>query len=651
MNISRCFRFLVSGFFFSLLLGVQLYAWQPNGVPICVSIQTIGISAEAPAVVSDGVGGAIIAWEDNRDHEYTDIYTERVDSTGNTLWTLNGVAICTDRYDYYPSIVSDGSGGAIINWIDTRYGLGHLYFQRVNSSGTPLWALGGVAIFTTYEAYLPTMVSDGSGGAIITWYDDRNGFGIGNIFAQHVNSSGNAVWAANGISIATVGNDQSPTITSDGLGGAIITWEDGRTGTTGNIYAQHVDSSGNALWTTNGVVVCTAARNQYDPTIVSDGSGGAIIAWQDTRNEIYYNIYAQHVDSTGNSLWTTNGVEICNADIGQYNTIIPIVSDSADGAIMTWMDNREGEAIYNIYSQRVNSTGSTLWRLNGVAVCTATNYQYNPTISSDGYNGAIVTWEDFRNGSTLNIYAQHVNSEGSTLWINNGRNICNVTNSQYLPTIVSDGLDGAIIAWDDYRYGQEDSNIFAQRINGTGYVPYPSTELNVVNSSETVTFHVGDTTGDYLPVQLYFVSTSPDTVTVTMVDTTAPNLPTNHYIPRYWIITPVVTESNLTTTITFSYTSSDFLASGVPLESELVPSWDTTGLGNWVSITTGVTVDTVNHQLTVSGITHFSNWTLGAYNGLVPVEDWELYAGDRALIKSEVSGLQVEKIESGNSRF
>ena len=143
-------------------------------------------------------------------------------------------------------------------------------------------------------------------------------------------------------------------------------------------------------------------------------------------------------------------MEICNADIGQYNTIIPIVSDSADGAIMTWMDNREGEAIYNIYSQRVNSTGSTLWRLNGVAVCTATNYQYNPTISSDGYNGAIVTWEDFRNGSTLNIYAQHVNSEGSTLWINNGRNICNVTNSQYLPTIVSDGLDGAIIAWDDY---------------------------------------------------------------------------------------------------------------------------------------------------------------------------------------------------------
>lgn len=633
-NVSGYFRLLLSGFIFSAMVAVQLYAWQPNGVPVCTATEYIGISAEAPAMVSDGVGGAIITWEDNRDTGFTKIYTQRVDSTGNTLWTLNGVAINTIGYDYYPSIISDGSGGAIINWINTRYGLGHLYFQRVDSSGTPLWTPQGVAIFTTYQAYSPTMASDGEGGAFITWYDDRYGDETGNIFAQHVNSSGSAVWASSGISIATVGIDQSPTIASDGMGGAIITWEDGRTGTTGNIYAQHVDSAGDTLWTTNGMVVCTAARTQYDPTIVSDGSGGAIITWQDTRNNLFYNIYAQHIDSTGNSLWTTNGVEICNAAIGQYNTIIPIVSDSAGGAIMTWEDYRNGTT-YNIYSQRVNSTGSTLWKLNGVAVCTAGNDQYNPTISSDGSGGAIITWQDLRSGTEYNIYAQHVNSTGSTLWIADGRNICNVANSQYLPTIVSDEIDGAIIAWDDYRINMFNSSVYAQRINGTGYVPYNATEQEFIVTSQTATFNLGDTTGDYLPVILFFDSTSPDTITITMVDTTAPNLPTDHYIPRYWIITPTGTESNLTATITFSYTNGDFLASGVPLESELVPSWDTTGLGNWVSITTGVTVDTVNHQLTISGITHFSNWTLGAYNGLVPVEDWYLYDRDIFLLKPE----------------
>lgn len=140
---------------------------------------------------------------------------------------------------------------------------------------------------------------------------------------------------------------------------------------------------------------------------------------------------------------------------------------------------------------------------------------------------------------------------------------------------------------------------------------FDTTDQRVVASSETVTFYVGDTTGVYLPVQIFFTSTDADTVTVTNINTTAPNLPSGQYIPRYWIITPAVTQSNLTATITFSYTSSDYLASGVASESDLVPAWDTTGLGDWSFITSGVTVDTVNHLLTVSDVTHFSNWTLG----------------------------------------
>jgi hypothetical protein len=82
--------------------------------------------------------------------------------------------------------------------------------------------------------------------------------------------------------------------------------------------------------------------------------------------------------------------------------------------------------------------------------------------------------------------------------------------------------------------------------------------------------------------------------------------------------------SNLTANITFSYTTSDYSDSSVTSEADLVPSWDTTAGSNWVSITTGVSLDTpansAVHELTVTGITHFSNWTLGGPNGEVPVE-------------------------------
>ena len=41
------------------------------------------------------------------------------------------------------------------------------------------------------------IVSDGSGGAFITWRDSRNGVLNDDIYARRVNSSGNVLWAAN----------------------------------------------------------------------------------------------------------------------------------------------------------------------------------------------------------------------------------------------------------------------------------------------------------------------------------------------------------------------------------------------------------------------------------------------------------------------
>ena len=49
-------------------------------------------------------------------------------------------------------------------------------------------------------------------------------------------------------------------------------------GFTSNIMAWPVE---------NGIPICTAGYNQADPTIISDGSGGAIITWYDYRSGSY----------------------------------------------------------------------------------------------------------------------------------------------------------------------------------------------------------------------------------------------------------------------------------------------------------------------------------------------------------------------------
>ena len=156
----------------------------------------------------------------------------------------------------------------------------------------------------------PTITSDGSGGAIITWMDYRSG--TYDICAQSINASGVVLWTADGVPISTAAGDQlNPTITSDGSGGAIITWMDYRSGTY-DIYAQSINASGVVLWTADGVPISTAAGDQLNPTIISDGSGGAIITWEDYRSGTY-DIYAQRINASGAVQWTADGVPISTA--------------------------------------------------------------------------------------------------------------------------------------------------------------------------------------------------------------------------------------------------------------------------------------------------------------------------------------------------
>jgi hypothetical protein len=154
------------------------------------------------------------------------------------------------------------------------------------------------------------------------------------------------------------------------------------------------------------VPLCTATGSQHTPTIVSDGAGGAIVTWCDHRSG-NDDIYAQRVSAVGAVQWTADGVALCTATGSQQ--LPTIVSDGAGGAIVTWFDYRSGNA--DIYARRASAAGTVQWTANGVALCTATNDQLYPTIVSDGAGGAIVTWYDNRSGN-YDIYAQRVDRFG-----------------------------------------------------------------------------------------------------------------------------------------------------------------------------------------------------------------------------------------------
>jgi hypothetical protein len=454
--MSRVIKVVLALVLCSLVIAVpSIWAnWVRDGVPVC----TVAGDQRNPAMLSDGSGGVILTWDDYRSGSY-DIYAQRVNATGTVQWTANGIVLCAATLtQQHPTIAADGSGGAIVTWYDSRSGGNDIYAQRVNASGVAQWTADGVALCTAagIQQY-PTIVSDGAGGAIITWYDVRSG--NADIYAQRVNASGAAQWTADGVLICTATSSQyTPKIIADGAGGAIITWYDGRSGNN-DIYAQRVNAAGAVQWTVDGVALCTAAGDQQYPEIVSDGMSGAIVTWYDSRTGST-DIYAQRVNATGVVQWTADGVAVCAATGGQWYPTI--VSDDASGAIITWYGAPGNN---DIYVQRVNALGAVQWAANGVALCTAAAEQWSPKITSDGEGGAIVTWYDWRN-MNYDIYAQRVDASGVIQWTVDGIALCTATGSQNSPAIAPDGVGGAIVAWEDARGGDRD--IYIQSIDAYG---------------------------------------------------------------------------------------------------------------------------------------------------------------------------------------
>ena len=442
--------------------------WAELGVGICELPYAQGDIAMIP----DGTGGAIITWSDSRNGGVSDIYAQRIDIYGNTLWTANGVAVCAaSGYQYAPQLVSDGAGGVIIAWRDDRGSDPDVYAQRLDGDGNALWPVNGMIVSAaTGGQYEPQICSDRAGGAIMVWKDMRDG--NTDVYAQRMDNSGNPVWTVNGSAVCTQTSPQyDPVIASEISGGAVIAWRDYRNGNY-DIYAQRVSASGTGSWGFNGVAVCTETGTQQTPGICSDGTYGAIISWMDARGADS-DIYAQRIDGSGFSVWTYQGTLVCGAATSQYYPVIE--SDGMFGAYIAWYDNRGVDS--DIYIQRVSGIGAMKWISDGELVCDAASNQMGTQIAVSE-DGLLVSWKDSREGIT-NVFLQKLDTDGNGLWAANGIAASPFNLGAVDQKVVTDGAGGAITVWEQYTISNS-YDMFAQRIERNGYWGYPAPAISAI---------------------------------------------------------------------------------------------------------------------------------------------------------------------------
>jgi len=290
------------------------------------------------AMCEDGAGGGFIVWRDNRTGTYR-LYIQPFDRYGHGRLSMYGMSVSlTSSTQTKPKLVLVETGTVIVMWKDDRNGNQDLYAQAIDTTGTRLWVADEAVCTESSDQTAHEISSDGAGGAVAVWMDYRNS--KFDIFAQRLLLSGGAFWPTDGYGICTHSFVKaSPLgITRDNTGGTYIIWRDYRNLVDSDVYAQHVDASGKRYWTVDGIPVCAVTGHTNEPMALPDGEGGVVVAWTDQRAG-NRDIYAQRLDTKGDALWTANGELICRGILDNDLGYPVSINEGARGVFVAWQDD------------------------------------------------------------------------------------------------------------------------------------------------------------------------------------------------------------------------------------------------------------------------------------------------------------------------
>ncbi|MBK9331168.1 MAG: hypothetical protein IPM96_01925 [Ignavibacteria bacterium] len=182
------------------------------------------------------------------------IWAIKINSSGNNIWS-GPLAFYVAGWPQLGAsnygAVSDGSGGIIVTYQVTWGGGATLIFaQRITSNGIIKWSpsTNGYNLSVSGESRAPVITSDERGGVHIFWYNVPGPY---NIWKTHIDSSGN--FPPKEALYLTANNYPLIRAVSDGTGGAVISWATNGGGATGSdIYAQRINLAGDEQWNATG---------------------------------------------------------------------------------------------------------------------------------------------------------------------------------------------------------------------------------------------------------------------------------------------------------------------------------------------------------------------------------------------------------------
>ncbi|MFT7663713.1 MAG: hypothetical protein ACI87A_001940 [Planctomycetota bacterium] len=377
--------------------------WAAGGITVAdrgySSTQDYGMDA---GFNSDG----FVAFRDDR-FGGTQITASRVDANGVQVWGATGVQLTnTTAFLAAPKIAAMPNGDCVVAWTQDST----VRIQRLSPAGATVWIeAAAIPVAAGETASLSDLRASDLGSVILSYVSQTGGFfGPRHLKARKINSNGTPGWIEP-VTVYSAGSLQIanfPEFSTDGSGGAIFSWYD----TSLQCFAQHLNTTGAPLFPVNGVAVSNnAVRQRVSPYASYNASTQELyVFWTElAASQSQRGLTGQKFNAAGVPQWTAEGINFvpvsATTDVGFVRT----VQASGNTSVVWFQNSGFGTDVVNALN--VDASGTLLNPISTIASTLDSKGRLG--ISAGPLGDVYAAWHDNRTGDN-DLYVQNVRADG-----------------------------------------------------------------------------------------------------------------------------------------------------------------------------------------------------------------------------------------------
>ncbi|MCB0286771.1 MAG: T9SS type A sorting domain-containing protein [Calditrichaeota bacterium] len=395
--------------------------WQANGMLVSDEPSMTFVTDYDMAVDADD--NAIVVFADVRNGADLDVFAYKIDSDGNFVWSADGVELSTiGDFNASPKVVVTDAGNYVFVWPGSDT-LQHIGMQKLSNDGQKMWGETEKTIepAASHNLSYPDAVPALGDDVIVIWTDYTGPFFspiTNDIFTQKFDADGNPKWDAANVGVYTglsgLPGYEWPHLISDHNGGAFYSWYADRDGNNlFEAFVHHIDSSGTAVFAENGISASTlGSMHHISPALAFMPATGELFAYWIEENGLQsvFGIYGQKFSAQGERLWPDDGKMFLAVADPEIQGLTPIAG--SDEIYVTYLRRPSGSfSLMNLYAMITDRNGNVVGN-EPVLLSDAASSKGSLVGAVSSHNVLMSAWDDERNDGGA-IYAQNLNPDGS----------------------------------------------------------------------------------------------------------------------------------------------------------------------------------------------------------------------------------------------